>query len=173
MAKIRYKLYLPIEKIKCLVESCQKGIPITYACDKAMIPAFYISRWRKELDEYLARAETDEDIDLSFIEPPYDKNGNLVYEKLNTLSLSVVIKNARANYLENLTDLLKACAKDSDAWQKYAWLLERSFRDAYSKDYQEPTSKVVESIKIVYVDENTDKDRLEQLEKEVKENING
>ena len=38
---------------------------------------------------------------------------------------------------------------------------------------QEPTSKVVESIKIVYVDENTDKDRLEQLEKEVKENING
>ena len=65
MAKIRYKLYLPIEKIKCLVESCQKGIPITYACDKAMIPAFYISRWRKELDEYLARAETDEDIDLS------------------------------------------------------------------------------------------------------------
>ena len=179
MAKCpKYTLLLPKKKVQTLVESLLKGTPVTYACDKALIPPFYISRWRKELEDYIEQkvSEADaigEEPDLSFIEPPLDDNGELIWEKLNTLSLSVVIKNARACYLEQLNDLLKDSVKDTDQWQKYAWLLERCFKDIYSREEQNNEKvKTVEAIKVVYVDENSDNERLEKLDREVRENIN-
>ena len=79
-----------------------------------------------------------------------------------------VIKKMRAEYLKNINDLLK----ESKDWQKFAWILERRYRDEYSKEEIISTkAEKVDSIKVVFVDPKQDEDRLKKLEAEVKESI--
>lgn len=169
-----YEIRIPIERVKKLIESLNEGMPLKYACDYAMIIPQVIQKWNKSFEDFISRWEQDEkSVDITLIEPPYDKNGNLVYSKLTTLSAVVVIKNARSGYMKNLNALLKESRKESDQWQKYAWLLERCFRDAYAKDEPiQEESKKIDGVKVTFVDPKTDAERLAKLDKEVKENIN-
>jgi len=163
---IPYEIRISLERVKKLFSGLEEGLPLTYACDLAMIPYQVVQKWVKSYDEYLSSGE--EDIDLTKIEPDYDKNGKLVLEKLTTIKAVAVIKKMRAEYLKNINDLLK----ESKDWQKFAWILERRYRDEYSKEEIISTkAEKVDSIKVVFVDPKQDEDRLKKLEAEVKESI--
>lgn len=163
---IPYEIRISLERVKKLFNALEDGMPLTYACDLAMIPYQVVQKWVKSYDEYLSRDE--EDIDLTKIEPDYDKNGKLVLEKLTTIKAVAVIKKMRAEYLRNINDLLK----ESKDWQKFAWILERRYRDEYSKEEIISTkAEKVDSIKVVFVDPKQDEDRLKKLEAEVKDSI--
>ena len=65
---------------------------------------------------------------------------------------------------------LKALKEEKGAnWGKWAWLLERQFKDEYSKERQESEGVAsVEAIKVIFANPKEQYKRLEQLTEEVK-----
>ena len=164
--KIPYQIRISLGRLEKLFEALKDGMPLTYACDLVMIPRQVIFYWQKAFDEYMTENEGKEDYKL--LEPQYDSDGKLVLEKLTTIKAVAVIKKMRAEYLKNINDLLK----ESKDWQKFAWILERRYRDEYSKEEIISTkAEKVDSIKVVFVDPKQDEDRLKKLEAEVKDSI--
>ena len=88
--------------------------------------------------------------------------------KLTTINIVSAIKKTRAEHLLTLTQKLKEC-KD---WQRFAWLIERRYDDAYNKlSPSLDKNEKIDGIKIEFVSPETDAERLERIEKEAKETI--
>jgi len=157
-------------QIKDLLQALRNGTPIEYACDLAMIDISTYYKWKKAYEDY-SNLLGENLVDGSKLEVKYDKNGELVIPSLNNISIFKIIKSYRCKYMNELMELLKT---ERD-WQKYAWLLERMYRDVFGKEIAIDTSKnKVESIKVIYTDSkgNESQERLAKLEQEVKESIN-
>lgn len=174
--KLKYQLRIPPERIKKLVENIINGMPITYACDRALVNNNLLYRYVKDYEDYCKRlAEDDESADDSAIEIPVDENDEVIYEKLTTLTVGALVKNARAEALRELLDSLR-CANREDVWQKYAWLIERSYRDTFGKEIELKATNtndkaISQAITVSFVDPNSDEERLKQLDLETKEAI--
>lgn len=160
------KVNIPIERLKNLFEALKNGMPLAYACDLTGVPFQLIQKWQNLYDDYLVKEK--EKTDYSKIDPPYDIAGNLILTKLTTINIVSAIKKTRAEHLLTLTQKLK----ESKDWQRFAWLIERRYGDAYNKlSPSLDKNEKIDGIKIEFVSPETDAERLERIENEAKETI--
>lgn len=161
------------EKLESLVTSVRKGVPITIALQKASIPPYYYFSWLKLYNDFIATKEREEVIfdDLEELEPKeyYDKEGKVAGYYYTPISIIDKIKKCHAEFIEETHDKVSAGVRDK--WQSAAWLLERRCKQDYGKEEQAEESKTVKAINIKFVDPKSQQNRLEALEKEVKENV--
>lgn len=163
------------EKLESLINSVSKGVPIRIALEKASIPPYYYFSWLKLYNEFIDEMDRNGVIynDLEELEPKpyYDTKGNVAGYYYTPISIIDKIKKCHAEFIEATHD--KVVAGVRDKWQSAAWLLERRCKQDYGKEEQAEEKKSVKAINIKFVDPDSDKNRLEKLEKEVKDNVGG
>lgn len=165
----KYELRVKPKRIQDLVEGYQEGMSLKAACALAFLRDSQVFRWMRMYNEYLAKLDSGEETNTNILEVPVDENDCLIYKKLNILTLCIVLTHARADCQRTYLKFLK---EDDDHWQKWSWLLERTFRKEFGKDLVEDNQvKQVEKIQVVYVDSQEDSNRLAKLESEVKESL--
>ena len=161
------------EKLESLIASVRKGVPIRIALEKASIPPYYYYSWLKLYTEFIAEKEREEVIynDLEELEPKpyYNTKGDVAGYYYTPISIIDTIKKCHAEFIESTHD--KVVAGVRDKWQSAAWLLERRCKQDYGKEEQAEETKTVKAINIKFVDPKSQQDRLEALEKEVKDNV--
>ena len=169
------RINIKTEKLQTLMESVRKGLPIKYALERSGIPGWYYYTWLKLYNEFISQKEQEgnfiDDIDELEPEPYYDKDGKIKGYYYTPISIIDNLKQCYAEWVVEKYEQVNSGIKDN--WQSAAWLLERRVRSEYAKDEPQETKEKVESISVVYVDPNESKNRLEKLEKEVKDNVGG
>lgn len=174
MFELRNLIHIEDTKLELLIESVRKGIPIKYACQKAQIPEFYYYKWLKLYNDYMKEIEAkDSFIEEDVINPKVDKKSKKTMFSYTPVSLILKIKEAYADFV--ISHHQKITDGDKN-WTASAWLLERRVRDEYGKDIvEEQVDNKVQSIKVVYVDSQNEEtqERLNRLEQEAKESLNG
>ena len=168
------RINIKAEKLTTLIDSVRDGLPIKYALERSGIPAWQYYTWLKLYNEFMGQKESENDFidDIKELEPePYlDKNGEIKGYYFTPISIIDNLKMAYAEWVATKHNQVNSGASN---WQSSAWLLERRVRSEYAKEETPQQQSKVESIKVVYVDPNDSKDRLERLEKEVKDNVGG
>lgn len=164
------------DKLTALCDAVRKGLSLRVACEKAGIPFFYVTRWLNLYDNFMKELENNPDTDVTvelkeFESKEIDRNGKKCY-LYTPISMIKKLKMKKAEWIEEKQDILNNSDKNI-SYQSTMWLLERRAREDYGTEPTETTNREVESIKVVYVDSSTDKDRLERLTQEVAENIEG
>jgi len=168
------QINIKAEKLTLLFDGVRNGLPIQYACDKAGIPVYFYYKWLKLYNEFISQKEQDGDVfnDIEELEPKpiYNKDKEICGYTFTPISLLENIKKGYAEWVEEKHNRIN----DGDGnWQSQSWLLERRVKQEYSKEETTTQSnKTAEPIKIVYVDPNKEKTRIEKLEQEVKDAIN-
>lgn len=161
------------ERIEKLINSVRKGLPIRIALDGASIPQYYYYSWLKLYNEFIDLKEKEgiKHKDLKELEPEpyYNIDGEVAGYYYTPLSIIEKIKECHALFIEDCHDTVAKGTRDK--WQSAAWLLERRCRNEYSKEESSEEKKSVSAVKVSFVDPKQDKKRLEQLLKEVKENV--
>ena len=161
------------EKLELLIESVRDGLPVRISCDRASIPQWYYFSWLKIYNDFVSMREKEgkSTKDCEEFNPiPYlDSNGSIVGYYYTPISMIETLKKAYADFIHDTHKTVAMGLKDR--WQSAAWLLERRCRNEYSKEESAEEKKSVSAVKVSFVDPKQDKKRLEQLLKEVKENV--
>lgn len=171
----KYQLRIPKDRIIKLLEGIITGMPITAACERARISKVLVQKYIHDYENYCEKiVDGDTSCKESMIEIPVNNKDEIEYDKLTTLTLGAAIENAKAEAMYELITSIRLSSRD-DSWQKYAWLLERRYRDTFGKEIElktNSTSKVEsQAITVSFVNPEEDKDRLARLELETKEAI--
>lgn len=174
MFELRNLIHIEDTKLELLIESVRKGIPIKYACHKAQIPEFYYFKWLKLYNDYIKEIEAKGiAIEDDVINPDVDKKSKKTMFSYTPVSLILKIKEAYADFVISHHEKINSGDR---TWTASAWLLERRVREEYGKDIiEEQVENKVQGIKVVYVDSQNEstQDRLNRLEKEAQDSLNG
>ena len=169
------RINIKTDKLQTLFESVRKGLPIKYALEKSGIPQWYYYAWLKLYNEFISEKEQEgnflDEIKELEPEPYYDKSGKVAGYYYTPISIIDNLKMAYAEWVCEKHEQVDAGIKDN--WQSAAWLLERRVRSEYAKEEPQQVKDKVESINVTFVDPKDSKDRLANLEKEVKDNVGG
>ena len=175
MFKATSPINIKTEKLQKLFELVRKGLPIKYALEGSGIPGWYYYTWLKLYNEFISEKEQQgnfcDDIDELEPKPVLNKEGKVACYIYTPISIIDNLKQCYAEWVAEKHEQVNDGIKDN--WQSAAWLLERRVRSEYAKEEQPQVKDKVESIKIVWADPADEKDRLERLEKEVKDNVGG
>ena len=160
------------KKMEMLITSVRDGLPIRIACERAGIPYFYYCQWYKIYLAFIERKEKEGKIleeckELHPVEYTNKKNENGYY--YTPVSIIDTLKKMYGEFIADLVRTVRSGAKDK--WQSAAWTLERRCRSEYNKDEQQEEKKTVQAVKVSFVDPKVQKERLDALLKEVKENV--
>lgn len=163
------------EKLQLLFTSVQKGLPIKYALERSGIPQWYYYTWLRLYNQFISEKESSGNFcdEIEELEPKEIKNkeGEVVGYVYTPISIIDNLKQCYAEWVAEKHEQVNNGIKDG--WQSAAWLLERRVRSEYAKEEPQQVKDKVESINVVYVDPKDSKERLERLEKEVKDNVGG
>ena len=163
------------DKLQTLFESVRNGLPIKYALERSGIPGWYYYTWLKLYNEFISEKENKGDAgeEISELEPKpiLNKDGEVVGHTYTPISIIDNLKQCYAEWVAEKHQQVNNGFKDG--WQSAAWLLERRVRSEYAKEEPQVVKDKVESVKIIWADPEDEKDRLEKLEKEVKDNVGG
>lgn len=169
------RINIKTEKLQTLFESVRKGLPIKYALEKSGIPQWYYYTWLKLYNEFISEKEREgnflDEIKELEPEPYYDKNNEVAGYYYTPISIIDNLKQCYAEWVCEKHEQVDAGIKDN--WQSAAWLLERRVRSEYAKEEPQQVKDKVESINVVFTNPQDSADRLEKLEKEVKDNVGG
>ena len=148
-------------------------MPIRIALEKASIPPYYYFSWLKIYNDFLAEMEKQGEIfkDLKELEPEayYNTKGEVAGFYYTPISIIDKIKKCHAEFIEETHEKVRAGVRDK--WQSAAWLLERRCKADYGREEPADEKKTVQAVKVAFVEPKQQKDRLDELLKEVKENV--
>lgn len=163
------------DKLQTLMVSVRKGLPIKYALERAGIPAWYYYTWLKLYNEFMSEKEEQGNFidEIEELEPTPIKNkkGEVVGYQYTPISFIDNLKMAYAEWVCDKHEQVNSGVKGT--WESAAWLLERRVRSEYAKEEQAVVKDKVDAMKVTFVDPKDDAERLERLEKEVKDNVGG
>lgn len=176
-----YSIKYKPQQIEEMANALLDGLPIHTAFDLAFMESACKCQWENNYNKWEVERQTNpelEELNVKCYEIITDANGELKIkvdgDKINQISVLKLIKNAQGICMRVYVKQLQNCPRDTDQWQKWAWLLERTFRKDFGKDNDaDAASLKIEAIKVEYVDPRASDDRLKKLENEVKETING
>lgn len=167
------KLKIENTRIKSILKAIIEGVPVKSSLRaNNLSDAFYFKikkLYENYLKEYQAGLNNGEEVKGKNIKI---NNSN---DNINISISGVVSCVAFYGALLQCSALclgvyLKALKDEKGAnWSKWAWLLERQFKDEFSKEKQESEGvATVEAIKIIFANPKDQNKRLEQLTEEVK-----
>ena len=159
-------------KLKMLIESVRDGLPVRVSCERAGIPYFYYCHWYKLYLSFVEEKEKEGKVledckELQPVEYTNKKNEKGIY--YTPVSIIVTLKKMYGEFIAETARTVRSGVKDK--WQSAAWILERRCRNEYNKDEQQEEKKTVQAVKVSFVTPESQKERLDALLKEVKENV--
>lgn len=167
------KLKLDNPRIKKLLLSIANGVPMRPAFRMAGLSDAFFFKCKKTYENYLKeyQAGLNQGEELEGRNIAVKDDGKIAISGLVSLvAFFGACLQCSSLCLETYITALKE--EKGSNWNKWAWLLERQFKEEFSKEFikeEAPTS--VEAIKIIFSNPKDQATRLEALTKQVKEAI--
>lgn len=180
--KLLSKFFIAKEKQKKLFLAMSKGSPDKVACWYSCINYWVFASYMytgQEMDKVRACLKSEkltiDELTQSTVSE-YGLNSELVMElkkdkdyAKNVYAFYGAVNNCKAkNVLDHLQKLKEENNKN---WNASAWFLEHACPDDFGKKQDNNANDEVTAVKVVYVSQETQKERLDKLEQEVKESI--